>query len=235
MKKDSIGNRMKQNYENIYRISLTRRTPVIIRLDGRAFHTFTKHLEKPFSNMLREAMVKTAEALLSEISGAKIAYVQSDEISILVTDYDHLYTQPWFDYNLQKITSVSASIATAVFNDYMESPYLATFDSRAFNIPKEEVANYFLWRWQDWKRNSIQLLGQSLFSHKELHKKNQREIVEMCNEKGEEWEYLAAWWKYGTFIDAEFNEAHLDFSLRETRDRFDTQYVYIDNKGEGYE
>lgn len=116
MKYDHLGDRMKGYYEDRYRISLTRRTPVIIRVDGKAFSTFTKGLKKPWDYVVTEAMNETAIALCEEIMGCKLAYVQSDEISLLLTDYDTVDMDAWFDYNLQKVVSVAASIATMVFN-----------------------------------------------------------------------------------------------------------------------
>ncbi|HUU86685.1 MAG TPA: tRNA(His) guanylyltransferase Thg1 family protein [Candidatus Glassbacteria bacterium] len=164
MAKDSIGNRMKENYEDRYRIKLTRRMPVIIRLDGKAFHTLTRSCKKPFDHEFQEIMQNTGYFLLSRIQGAKCAYIQSDEISILLTDFDKLNTDAWFDYNIQKIVSISAAMASVYFStarynlsfDPMNG--VSVFDSRAFNIPKEEVCNYFIWRQQDWLRNSIQML-----------------------------------------------------------------------------
>lgn len=184
---DTLGDRMK-GYENINRFYLTKRMPMIIRIDGRAFHTLTKSLSKPFDPIFMDAMFETARSLLENVAGCKLAYVQSDEISLLVTDYDNLETQPWFDKNLQKIVSVSASIATVAFNNYFDhmmllAPYnsihTATFDSRAFVLPKEEVCNYFIWRQQDATRNAIQSLGQAYFSHKELQGRSCEEIQDM--------------------------------------------------------
>ena len=131
----SLGDRMKENYENRYRFYLTRRTPVIIRLDGKAFHTVTKNCDEPFDSRFCITMDNTADLLCKNIQGAKLAYVQSDEISILLTDFDKLTTDAWFDYNLQKIVSVSAGLASSYFS--RQWGYECTFDSRAFNIPKE--------------------------------------------------------------------------------------------------
>lgn len=208
MGKEEIGKRMKENYEMRARNFLTRRTPVIMRLDGKAFHTFTKGMKRPFDEDLNNMMRATAMKLCEEIQGAKCAYVQSDEISILITDYDKTTTDAWFDYNVQKMTSVSASIATATFNrifgdnaDYDESHKLAYFDSRVFNIPREEVSNYFIWRYKDWERNSIQLCGQANYSHSQLHKKSCNQIREMLlEEKDFNWWDLEDKWKNGTFI-----------------------------------
>jgi tRNA(His) 5'-end guanylyltransferase len=198
-----IGTRMKENYEDRYRFYLTRRTPVIIRLDGKAFHTLTKNCEKPFDLKFIASMVYTASHLLNNIQGAKVAYIQSDEISILLTDYDNLDTEAWFDYNLQKIVSVSASMATSKFREYYLYGNLnkeALFDARAFNIPRDEVSNYFIWRQQDWIKNSVQMLARAHFSHKDLHGKNQQAMITMLEEKGVRWNELLEHLKNGTFL-----------------------------------
>ena len=196
MKKDAIGNRMKENYENPYRIKLTRRTPVIIRLDGKAFHTLTKKCEKPFDTEFYTAMYHTMLHLCKEIQGVRCGYMQSDEISLLLVDFDTIRTEAWFDYNLQKIVSVSAGIASSIFTLLYDQRGI--FDSRAFNIPVDEVKNYFIWRQKDWIRNSIQMLSQAYYSHKELHGKNQADMHEMLHEKGVNWADLDPKWKNGT-------------------------------------
>jgi len=223
-----IMKRMKNNYEMRSRSFLTRRIPVIIRLDGKAFHTYTKGLEKPFDRELIEDMQLTAQYLCENIQGCKLAYTQSDEISLLLTDFDNLNSQAWFDYSVQKIVSVSASLATAKFNqlralrysdfhmasedednyddesfEYVETHILddlAFFDSRAFNIPKEEVSNYFLARQKDAVKNSVSMLAQSLYSNKDLHKKNQKEMLVMCEDKGHIWGDLNCYKKIGSTI-----------------------------------
>lgn len=206
-KKDSLGDRMKNNYENRAKTYLVRRMPVIIRLDGKAFHTFTKGFKKPYDDIFHNVMNATMQYLCENIQGCKLGYTQSDEITLLLTDYDTLTTDAWFDNNVQKICSVSASMATMVFNKflgheyedlncwvsecehtyedekYMYSVYdklgRAMFDSRCFNIPVEEVTNCFLWRQQDATRNAIQMLGQCNFSHRELHGKSCNDIQDM--------------------------------------------------------
>lgn len=203
--KDGIGERMKTNYENRYRVRLTRRTPAIIRLDGKAFHTLTKHFEKPFDFHFINSMNGTARVLCNEIQNAKCAYVQSDEISILLIDYDSLQTEAWFDYNLQKMVSVSAGLASANFLlfmryfglEYIDAP---CFDSRTFNIPREEVCNYFIWRQKDWIRNSVHMYASSFYSHKQLNKKKQEDMHEMLHEKGKNWIDLDGKLKNGSFI-----------------------------------
>lgn len=199
MDKDSIGNRMKENYENRYRFFLTRRTPVLIRLDGRAFHTLTRRFDRPFDEGFLSIMNSTARVLCSEIQGAKCAYVQSDEISILVTDFDTFTTDAWFNYNIQKMTSISSGIASSHFTKLLDNSNYAVFDSRVFNVPIEEVCNYFIWRQLDWIRNSVQMLAQSYFSPKQLHGKNQPMMHDMLHEKGVNWTNLESKWKNGMF------------------------------------
>ena len=214
---DSLGDRMKC-YENVSRIYLPKRLPVIIRIDGRAFHTFTKGFQRPFDDVLANSMHRTAIALCKEISGAKLAYTQSDEISILVTNNDTIDTQPWFGNNLQKIVSLSASTATLAFNrafsfevithggkgqmfqNYARANETAMFDARAFVLPPDEVCNYFIWRQQDATRNSIQMAAQSLYSHKELQNKNCNELQTMILQKGINWHHYAPWQKHGLCV-----------------------------------
>ena len=118
-KKDSLGDRMKENYENRSKTYLTRRTPVIIRLDGKAFHSFTRGMKKPYDEIFHNTMNATMKYLCENIQGCKLGYTQSDEITLLLTDYDTLTTSAWFDYNVQKICSVSASMATMAFNKFL--------------------------------------------------------------------------------------------------------------------
>lgn len=207
--KDLLGDRMKTYYENRTRYFLPRRTYTIIRLDGKAFHTLTKHFTKPFDDNLIDMMNKTAIELCKQIQGAKFAYIQSDEISILLADFDTLTTQAWFDGNIQKIASVSASIATAKFNslfnfnwgEYTTKKLVAHFDSRAFTIPNNiEVENYFVWRQKDWIRNSINMYAQSTYSHKELNEKSIVEIKKMLKTKDLDWDDLKQAYKYGRLL-----------------------------------
>ena len=195
---DSLGDRIKSNYEDRSRNKLVRRTPVIMRIDGRAFHTLTKGCVKPFDEQLSLCMLETATELCKQIQGAKLAYVQSDEISILITDFDKLETDAWFDYNIQKMCSIAASIASVKFTQLFGKT--AHFDCRVFNIPKEEVCNYFIWRQKDWERNSLQMLARATFSAKQLHKKGRNEIQDMLDLKGISWLNLDEKWKNGSVI-----------------------------------
>ena len=113
---DDLGNRMKGQYEDRTRYSLPRRTYTIIRLDGKAFHTFTRNMKRPYDENLMKIMDETAKFLCEEIQGAQFAYTQSDEISLLLTDFEKITTDAWFDGNIQKMVSVAASLATQEFN-----------------------------------------------------------------------------------------------------------------------
>jgi tRNA(His) guanylyltransferase len=202
---DSLGDRMKENYENRNRTYLLRRTPVIIRVDGKAFHTLTNSCRKPYDSRLISTMALAAADTAKELQGFKLGYVQSDEASFLLTDFDSLDTQAWFSYNVQKMCSIAASLMTFNFRRFTSNgdPWAgkyALFDARCFNIPKEEVTNYFLWRAQDWGRNSIQMLAQAHFSPKELHGKNQADMHEMLHTKGLNWADEPSVYKNGTFI-----------------------------------
>lgn len=211
---DSLGDRMKA-YEEVSRYHVMRRTPVIIRLDGRAFHSFTKCLkhfddtlkETPFSIKMHNSMLLTMMGTMHMMQNAVFAYTQSDEISILLRDWDRHETQQWFDGVIQKMISVSASTASVIFNHYFEQTVreaktyrdLAQFDSRVFNIPPEEVANYFIWRQQDASRNSVQMLGRFHFSQKQMHGKNNSQVQDMLMlDKGINWNDIPTWMKRGT-------------------------------------
>lgn len=202
MTKDSLGNRIK-NYEFNSQSFLTRRMPVIIRLDGCHFSNYTKGFEKPYDELIRDAFIFGTKALFNEVQGLKLSYQQSDELTLLLTNYDTLTTNSWFDNNIQKMVSVSSSILTASFNQFMkehksEFKKLAVFDSRVFIVPKEEVCNVLLWRENDASRNSISCLAQKYFSHKQLHKKNTKEMQEMLfQEKGINWNNIPTWQKRG--------------------------------------
>ena len=198
--KDAIGTRMKEFYEDKTRYFLPRRTYTIIRVDGKAFHSYTKGLVRPFDDSLMNDMDSVALYMCENIQGAKFAFVQSDEISILLTDFDDVSTSAWFDGNIQKMCSVSASLATSKFN-YLRVEKIAHFDSRVFTIPsKTEVENYFIWRQQDTVRNSIQSVAQSLYSDKELHLKDGNEMQEMIFQKGINWNDYAPRYKRGRMI-----------------------------------
>lgn len=172
----SMGDRFKA-YEKVFIHSLPRRMPVILRVDGRAFHTITrKRFGKKWSMEFTEQMIETAKALINETK-SNFCYCQSDEISLLLTDYRTINTEPWFDYNINKMVSISASIAASTFSRIYGN--LVCFDSRVFSLPMDEVCNYFIWRQRDYTRNAVQMAGREHFSHKELQNKNGNEIQEL--------------------------------------------------------
>lgn len=228
MDKTTLGDRMKNNYENVNRFYLTRRMPIVIRTDMKAGHTFTKGMKKPFDDIFVKTMQETMKYLCENIQGCVLGYTQSDEISLVLVDYAELTTDAWFGNNLQKMCSVSASMATLAFNkaftrniskqskrlytehlEEKDAAYIETleiamnkgamFDSRVFTIPKEEVCNYMLWRQQDATRNSILSVGQANFSHKDLHGKSCNNIQDMLmTQKGINWNDCATTLKRGS-------------------------------------
>lgn len=165
----ALGDRMKR-YEAAHRVVLPRRTYTILRLDGRAFHTYLRDAGKPFDMAFIADMAAVTEALCDEVAGTALAFTQSDEISLLLTDFASVGTEPWFGGIAAKQLSVSASLATAVLNERRPGRR-ALFDARVFTMSDPvEVANYFLWRQRDAVRNSISMAAQAHFSHKRLHR-----------------------------------------------------------------
>jgi len=219
--KDTLGDRMKE-YENISRIYLPKKTYLVCRIDGKSFHTYCKKLIKPFDDGFIDDMDETAAYLCKNIMGAKFAYVQSDEISILITDIgDNVNAEPWFLNNIQKMCSVGASMATSKFNQLrvlrqfnnletlcntndvltiLENK-VAEFDARIFQLPTvDEVINYFVFRQQDATRNSISSVAQSMYSPKELHGVKTDEMQEMIFQKGTNWNDFSPRKKRGGFV-----------------------------------
>jgi tRNA(His) guanylyltransferase len=183
----SLTDRIKR-YEKTFSFQTMNRMPVMIRVDGRAFHNFTRELDKPFSRHFINAMVWSALEVAKEIQGFKVGYVQSDEATFCLTDYDRLETQGWFDYDLSKMVSISAALMSSAFHVRCRLATSKTiFDSRAFSVPPDDVVNAFLWRAKDWERNSLQMYARSFFSHKELMNKNHSEIHEMLHGIGKNW------------------------------------------------
>lgn len=232
---DDLGVRMKTFYEQIPKAKLMRRCPVAIRIDGKAFHTFTRGFQKPFDEVLIKSMQETMKYLCENIQGCVLGYTQSDEITLVLVDYKKLTSSAWFDYEVQKICSIATSMATMAFNKtfkknidtYSKSKAVigyskqyygdyenaneqldiykkavdkgAMFDARCFNIPKEEVTNLVYWRQLDASRNSIQMVGQANFSHKELQNKSCNDIQDMLmTQKSINWNDLPTYQKRGS-------------------------------------
>lgn len=224
---DELGKRMKEFYEARAKTYLPRRTPVAIRIDGKAFHTFTRSFQKPFDEVLGNSMVRTMEYLCKNIQGCVFGYTQSDEITLLLIDYKQLNSEAWFDYQTQKMCSIAASMATMAFNRYFQEevqkhiddtePIFITdeeirlidtysraaekgamFDARVFSIPKEEATNLIYWRQLDATRNSIQMVGQANYSHNVLQGMCCNNIKTMLEvDKGIIWGNYPTRWKRG--------------------------------------
>lgn len=192
----SLGERMKSYYEQAYKQYLPWRMPVIIRIDGRSFHTFTRRMKRPFDETFISNMMQLGLYLCQEISTCVLAYGQSDEISFLLHNYRKLESQAWFGNEIQKIVSISSGLASSFFAMKYQSTK-AVFDSRVFVLPEAEVCNYFIWRQQDATRNSIQMFAQDIFSAKQLHRKNQKQMLDMLFDKDRNWYTLPSYKKQG--------------------------------------
>lgn len=258
---DELGKRMKEFYETIPKTRLVRRCPVCIRIDGRAFHSWTKGFERPFDEVLIKSMQGTMKYLCENIQGVVLGYCQSDEVSLILVDYKKLNSSAFFDYEVQKVCSTTASMATMAFNKIFNkntldfiSPEIfedekikkisashaeavrkgAMFDSRCFNIPKEEVTNYVYWRQLDASRNSIQMVGQANFSHKELQNKSCNDIQDMLmTQKGINWNDLPTYQKRGSCcIKEEYKDK--DSNVLRTRWIIDRNIPIFKNEGRDY-
>lgn len=200
-----LGDRIKK-YEKTFYHSALKRMPLMIRVDGRAFHTLTKGMSKPFDIRFMTAMVYAATSVALDMQGFKAAYIQSDEVTFCLTDYDTIETEGWFNYELPKVVSISASMMTLFFNKALSPDKVAVFDSRAFTLPRDDVVNAFLWRAKDWERNSLQMYCRSIFSHSELHKKKREDMHEMLHKVGRNWTTdLSEGERNGTFLVKENN------------------------------
>lgn len=238
---DDLGMRIKNNYEKIPQTKLMKRCPVMVRIDGRAFHSYTRGFKRPFDEILVKSMQDTTKYLCENVMGCVLGYTQSDEITLVLIDYQKHTSQAFFDYEVQKLCSIIASMATMAFNKafldnidivyhkefearglnncfkniteydkqfdafdkefdvYYNKAGTAMFDCRCFNIPKEEVTNAIYWRQLDATRNSIQMVGQANFSHKELQNKSCNDIQDMLMlQKGINWNDIPTHLKRGS-------------------------------------
>jgi tRNA(His) 5'-end guanylyltransferase len=199
--KDDLGRRMKRDYEDALRIFLPRRAYIVLRIDGRAFHQFTRPLERPYCRELADALDQAALALCQEMIGCRFAYGQSDEYSFLLTDFEREDSPLWFDGNAQKIVSVSASVFTGAFNAAFAPRTPAAFDARVMVIAQRaEVARYFLWRQLDASANSLNMLASAHFPHHDLVNRSTSEKHEMLHAKGINWAKEPADFKRGRVV-----------------------------------
>jgi tRNA(His) 5'-end guanylyltransferase len=235
----SLGDRIK-TYEQAYTHRYPPNQPLVIRVDGRAFHTYTRGMDRPFDHNLMAAMVEATEHTAKDMMGFKLAYTQSDEATFLITDFDKMETQGWFGYEVNKVLSLSASLFTAHFNMAMHRNWggffdkpPATFDSRAFVVPMADVPNVFLWRQRDWERNSITMLAQAHFSHKQLHAKKTSDMHDMLHEKGVNWATdLNAAEKNGTFIRRVVRMHESDNQATGFQPYYRTEFDHISEKAD---
>lgn len=235
----SLGDRMK-GYEAVFDGALVRRSPVIVRVDGKAFHSLTRGMERPFDYDFAKCMNTAAIALCEEAQGAKLAYAQSDEISVVLTDYDTLQTEGWFGYRVQKMASVAAAIATAAFGEefrvrFPDRTSRPLFDARVFVLPRDEVVNYFVWRQRDAVRNSISATAQAHFSPRELHGKDSGQMQEMLfQQKGINWNNTPIAFKRGRCVvretfDHEGAERHR-WVVDEVMPEITTDRAYVERR-----
>lgn len=204
---DALGDRMKE-YESQTAHRLMPLVPAIARLDGRAFHSWTKGLNRPFDHSFTCIMTWVTEYLVEE-TNANIGYTQSDEITLIWHNTDPK-SQIFFNGRVSKMTSILAAMASTKFNQYADSMFtneflenkpLALFDCRVWNVPNPtEAINVLIWREKDATRNSLQMLAQSHFSHKQLQNKNSSQIHDMLHEIGVNWNDLSSVYKKGTYI-----------------------------------
>lgn len=186
---NALGDRCKQ-YERNSSHYFMRGVPIVLRVDGRSFHSWTKKAGciKPFDDHLITSMFEAAKSVSKEMSNFVALYAQSDEVTFYLNDNEIPNSEYWFGGKQSKLESVVASLMTAYFNnEYGRDHIPATFDCRAFQVPKGDVANVFLWRVKDWLRNSLNMYVSSFFPHGELQGKAMSERHEMLYSIGRNW------------------------------------------------
>ena len=206
----NLAERMKE-YESVSNLSLIKKLPVIIRIDGKQFHTFTQGLAKPFDPAISQSMIDTTKYLCKNIQNIKLGYTQSDEITLVLTDWDRNTTESFLGYKIQKLVSILASMTTMYFNkifEYYQNLYHyskikegnAMFDARAFNVPLHEVENVLIWRQQDAIRNYVSSYARHLFGHKNIIGKSVKQMIEMLNQLEYPWEKFPPMYKHGVCV-----------------------------------
>jgi len=201
-----LGDRMKAREASAGNL-LPPRMPAVLRVDGRAFHTFTRGFDSPFDGIIEACMDRVATALCEEIGTARLAYGQSDEVSVLLVDYANLGTEQWFGGRRSKMESTAASIATAAFNEALHEAWLSSlnpdrsrflrsklfrahFDARVFPVPTDDAINYFFWRQRDAVRNSVLTAGQASLPRRQMHGMKCDDVKVALAELGRPWEEL---------------------------------------------
>jgi tRNA(His) guanylyltransferase len=210
MKHDDFGDRMKELERQYTSLVVPVSDILCVRLDGKGFSKFTKYFIKPFDQNMTDVMVETTKSLVKELN-PKIAYVQSDEISLIFSATEK-QTEHVFGGKVSKINSIVASMCSVNFNHFLQkqSPTkffgngLAYFDCRAWGVSsKIEASNVLLWRVQDCRKNSISSAFRWNFGKSEMHNKSGKEMIEYMSGYGLNWNDMSPQWKYGTFIQRE--------------------------------
>lgn len=216
--KDDLGNRMKAYEAPSTGRRVFKGQPLVVRLDGKSFHTFTKGLERPFDQSLSDLMVATMKALVDRFQ-ANIGYTQSDEITLVFLSEPEDRGDLNFDGRLQKIETLTASFASVYFNKHLrnylpqKADELPIFDSRAFAVPNvQEAYHSLLWRQQDCTKNAISMAAQSMYKQSELQGKNGSELQEMMFQKGVNFNDYPFFFKRGTFARREGVERELSYA-----------------------
>lgn len=211
---DAMGDRQKAYEQREAGYTLMPGLPVLVRLDGRAFHTFTRGMKRPYDERLSRAMIETTKYMV-EATHASIGYCQSDEISLAFPNRD-LAAKMMFDARAQKLCSVLAAEATGEFRDIVRATMpekfrsKPVFDARVWSVPTLDVAaEHFLWREADATRNSLTMAAHAFYSHKELHKVGYAGKHEMLHAKGINWNDYPAFFKRGTYVRREKVEKYL--------------------------
>jgi len=210
-----LGDRIKGYEARETKRSFIPGIPVVVRLDGKRFSKFTKSLVKPFDTGFTDLMVLTTHHLVEQ-TGARIGYTQSDEITLIYLQ-DKPTSEIYLNGRVQKMTSILASMATSYFNDkravlLQNNPRgYANFDCRAFQVPtKDEAVNTLIWRELDAARNSVSMLANHYFSHRELQNQNVSQMQEMLMAKHQvNWNDLKVPWRRGTYVQRETYETEL--------------------------
>lgn len=218
---DTLGDRMKR-YESVTRNTLPPHSITILRVDGRAFHSYLRQATKPYDLQFIRDMQVVGRSLCREISGAVFAYGQSDEISVLISDVEP-QSQPWFGGVVQKMASVAASIATAALMTRRGCNPTPTFDARVFTVSSwMEAGNYFLWRQRDAVRNSVSMAAQAVFTHKELMNQSTGSMQEMLWRHGINWNDYPEEAKRGWVVSKATYKAMVTFTNKRTMETSST-------------
>lgn len=227
--KDKLGDRMKKYESTETQRFLQPGLPILVRIDGKAFHTYTKGMKKPFDETLVNAFIETTKKLVEKCN-AVIGYTQSDEITLILPDD----RDTMFERKIHKLDSVICSMATMYFNSFMpEDKRYATFDCRVWNVPnRSEAINCLIWRELDATKNAISMAASCFYSHKQLLNKNSKEKLEMLQLKGEKFDEYPVFFRRGTYIkkvleERRFSKEEIEKLPPKHEARLNPDYCYL--------